>query len=118
MKAKSTFSIGFVGGTQWVVSGILTLLWVNSPAAPRNVPNEILVQYKANSSEQQRTDARAQAQLEHREEVLTARMKADGNAGFVRAVTHMPVDKAIELLLKHPAVEFAEPNWISTHKAV
>src|SRR5689334_7732745 len=107
MKAKSTFPIWFVGRSQWLVFGILTLLCVNSPAAPRNVPNEILVRYKADSTEQQRTDARAQAQLEHREDVLTARMKVEGKPGFVRAVTHMPVDKAIELPQKHPAVEFA-----------
>jgi hypothetical protein len=39
-------------------------------------------------------------------------MKARGDKGVTRAFTSRPVAQAIRALQNHPAIEYAEPNWV------
>ena len=45
-------------------------------------------------------------------------MQAEGHPGLHLGKTKLPVAQAVEILRKHPAVEFAEPNYVYQHQAV
>ncbi len=45
-------------------------------------------------------------------------MKAAGHLGVSHLATALPVWQAVRALRNHPAVEFAEPNWVYTHQEV
>ncbi len=83
-----------------------------SSAAPANgpafVPNEVLVQYRAGTSEAQQNAARGRANAQ-RGEGIRDRLE------LVKLPAGANVRAAIATLQSDPAVEFAEPNWIYTH---
>src|SRR3954462_5013717 len=92
---------------------LATTAFAGSPPVAR----DLIVQFKADATQADEADANAQAEVDSSEEILTAQMKASGHKGLKRVKTRLPLDKAIEKLSKHRAVEFAEPNWIYTHEA-
>ncbi len=85
-----------------------------SSAAPANgpafVPNEVLVQYRAGTSEAQQNAARGRVNGQ-RAEVIRERLE------LAKLPAGANVQAAIAALQSDPAVEFAEPNWIYTHSA-
>lgn len=87
------------------------------PAHGRRKENEIIVQFKTTAADAEIADAVAKGGLGLRKHVQTSAMKAKGHPGLTHATTALPVDEALRLLKNHPAVEFAEPNWIYTHQA-
>jgi len=44
-------------------------------------------------------------------------MRAAGDPGLVLASTSGSVERAIQVLENHPAVAFAEPNYVVRHQA-
>jgi subtilisin family serine protease len=81
------------------------------------VEGELVVQFKADATDADVADASAKAGLSVKKHVQTPAMKARGHRGFKQAATKLQVEDAIEILKKHPAVEFAEPNWVYQHQA-
>jgi subtilisin family serine protease len=87
-------------------------------AIPPHVPGEIIIQFKAESTPGQRQEALQRAAAHGKRAVLTGAMKASGVSGLTVAGTNGSVAAAARALANHPAVEFAEPNWVYTHSAV
>lgn len=82
------------------------------------VEGELLVQFKASATEAEIDDAKTKGKLRVRKQIRTNAMKAKGHRGVTQARTDLPVEEAIAELNNHPAVEYAEPNWVYTHQAV
>lgn len=80
------------------------------------VESELLVQFKENATEAEVEDAKGKGNLKVRKHLKTAK-KPKNDRGLIHATTDLAVEDAIAELKKHPAVEFAEPNWIYTHQA-
>lgn len=85
---------------------------------PAYLPGEILIQFKANVTDQQLTGAYQQARLGLIEHARTPAMEDHGLIGLTRAATAMPVETAVRILNNLPGVEFAEPNWVVTPQSV
>ncbi len=110
-----------IGGALWTAS----VLPSTPPAAASAVaeplpyvPNEVLVQFQPWASIQERDAAFRLAGAVEQDHIYTDAMRTAGSGGIVRARTLGPVPNTLEALQNHPAVEFAEPNWIYTHQAV
>src|SRR5215212_9699509 len=76
------------------------------------VPGEVLIQFNEGASNEHLQDALARAGLVVQEHLSAQKQ------GLVRATTKLHTAQAVEALRNHPAVEFAEPNWVYVHQAV
>jgi subtilisin family serine protease len=102
-------------------------------ADPVFAPGELLVQFRAGASDAARQDALVRVAGRVRHPIRVAPQPAGGApaAGAVRALgnaaaprgaeldlvaTGRPVLEAAQALAHHPAVAFAEPNWLYTHQ--
>ena len=92
------------------------------PGAPANgytiVADEVIIHFKANAIEQDQADAEAAIGFTEKKHLHTPAMKAAGHPGLHLGKTKVPAAQAIEILRKHPAVEFAEPNYVYQHQAI
>lgn len=80
------------------------------------VPNEVLVRFRAGTTDAVRRQTLSRAVASEKETVeLPA--AAEGRGGLVLAATGMSVPGAIARLTSDPAVEYAEPNWVYQHQA-
>ncbi|HVF09224.1 MAG TPA: S8 family serine peptidase, partial [Abditibacteriaceae bacterium] len=86
----------------------------SSSAGAQFVPDEILVQFKAGVSEGEMIKVRSSVGAV-RKEILRA--TAAGVLEVARIPPSLSVPEVISYLQAHPAVQFAEPNWIYTHQA-
>ena len=83
------------------------------------VPNEVLVQFVADAGEAEQDEARGRVGGRRDEVILAAADREDGK-GDLEVMALPPgltVANAMARLHAHPAVEFAEPNWIYRHEA-
>ena len=81
-------------------------------SAPRHAPDTILVRFKAAAPPAERAQAHALAGGSvHRSFTLVEGLQV------VRVPRGMTVKEAIERYQRHPAVLYAEPNWIVDHQA-
>src|SRR4051794_28661903 len=78
----------------------------------RFVPDEILVQFKAGTTDAAKAEARGSAVLEER--IQTGPMRAAGYEAIERlSVPHgLSVAAAVQALKGHSSVQFAEPNYV------
>ncbi|ALJ00805.1 peptidase S8 [Rufibacter tibetensis] len=82
------------------------------------VPNEVLVKFKAGSSEEAKAAVLARISGKVKEKILTKAMERAGDKdGLVLVHTPMAALDAVAKA-KGLEVEYAEPNWIYTHDAV
>jgi serine protease len=91
----------------WMVVIALTTIPSNVHAqagSPEYVPMEVLVQFKAGATEDQRQEALARVPA-----TVLQRLRAPG---LVLARTRRPVPEAVRALQGHPAVGYAQPNFI------
>jgi thermitase len=88
-----------------------------SPGGPRYQAGEVLVQFKADVTDQQLTGAFQQGRLGLIHHLQTPAMKAHGRIGLTRTATVLSVPEAVRRLNQLPGVEFAEPNWVVTPQA-
>ena len=94
----------------------------SSNAAPAHingqtiVDGELLVQFKDTATDADVNDAMAKAKLHVKKHIQSKAKKDKGQRGVTLAATDLAVEDAIAELKKHPAVEFAEPNWVYTHQ--
>src|SRR4051812_40177203 len=83
----------------------------------KHVPGELIVQFKAAATDNEIADALAQAGLKVKKHIQTQAMKDRGHHGITHVTTELPVEEALKKLKGHPAVEFAEPNYVYTHQS-
>src|SRR6185503_7249930 len=76
------------------------------------VPGEVIIQFNEAASNEHLKDALTRAGL-----LVQEHLNAN-KPGLVHAKTKLHVPQAIAALQNHPAVEFAEPNWIYVHQSV
>ena len=86
---------------------------------PQYVANEVLVRFREGATVTQRGAAMAALNAQVAERIVTARMRANGDAEGVTVLrTAMGVPAAVAALQSSGAVVYAEPNWIYQHSAV
>lgn len=92
-----------------------------SPAGgePPFVPGEVLIQFRAGVSEAEQDLARGMVAANHDEMISAQGDRRDGRGDLelARLPPGLEVAAAVRQLQAHPAVEFAEPNWIYHHQA-
>ena len=90
----------------------------DGPDGPAYFGGQVLIQFKPNATDAQLLDVVKRGALSVIKHIHTDAMKANNHPGITHMWTGLPVRQAIEALKHHPAVEFAEPNWVYTHQAV
>ena len=81
------------------------------------MPNEILIQWKAGVTDAEKANARGRAAAAPREIVAHPQVTAQGDLELAALAPGRAVADAARDLQGHPAVLFAEPNWIYHHQA-
>ena len=81
------------------------------------MPNEILIQWKAGVTDAEKANARGRAAAAPREVVAPPQVTAQGDLELAALAPGRAVADAARDLQGHPAVLFAEPNWIYHHQA-
>ena len=80
--------------------------------------DEILIQFKAGASELDVVSARnSVGALTKRQLKKAEKAAAKGGLELARIQSGLSVEDAVRIIQEHPAVAFAEPNWIVTHMA-
>jgi subtilisin family serine protease len=87
------------------------------PGGPVYLAGDVLVQFKRQATDAELADAVNRGQLGLVRHIQTEAMRASGQQGVSHMWTRQPVRQAIQALQNHPAVEFAEPNWVYEHQA-
>jgi len=97
---------------------LLSSFAVRVQAAPPDgqyVADQVLVQFRAGSTDAEQADALAWINANAREHV--AGKPAERAELVLASIPVGTVEAAVARLASHPAVEFAEPNWIVAHAA-
>src|SRR5262245_22066133 len=95
-----------------VVASRGSIVETQSPAA-EFVAGELLIQFQPGTTAANRTEARSWVGAMRRE-----LLRGNGNGELELArVPAGAVQQAVALLRQHPAVRYAEPNWIYRHHA-
>ncbi len=83
------------------------------------VPGEVLIQFRAGTSDAEKGRARARVRAEFDETVAAADARSDGKGDLelARVPPGVTVAAAVRGLQSDPAVEFAEPNFVYYHAA-
>ncbi len=81
-------------------------------AGPRFVPGELLIRFNPRVGERAKADARSRAGA-----VKERGLKVPGDLELASVSRGRSVAEAVRALETHPAVAFAEPNWIYTQQA-
>ena len=79
-----------------------------NPDVPQYVPGEVLVKFKETAQEGDLADAFNRGGLNVRKFIR-------GHATLALMNTKLHTEAALQALQNHPAVEYAQPNWIYTH---
>ena len=82
------------------------------PPGARFVPNQVVIQFRADVDESDKASARARANAAFAKQLRTSR---EGDLELSSVPTGIALADAIRNLRGHPSVRFAEPNWIYTH---
>ncbi|MFM1748637.1 MAG: hypothetical protein RLZZ188_2303 [Verrucomicrobiota bacterium] len=88
-------------------------------ASAAHVPNEVIVQYRAGTTEAQKSAALARISGVRDSNVVNGAWRRDGggDVDLVRLPPGLNVAAGVRGLEVDPAVAFAEPNWIYQHTA-
>ncbi len=79
--------------------------------------NEVLVKLRPGAENAQIADAVQRAGLTVRKQIHTPAMKNHGESAVTLAHTRFSVPDAVQFLRNHPAVAWAQPNFIYTHQS-
>lgn len=80
-------------------------------------PGTVLLRFKSEANVAAMDDLMFALQMDVTEEILTPAMEASECPAILCAHTELSVPDAVALLNAHPAIEFAEPNYLLTHAA-
>ena len=80
--------------------------------------DEILIQFKAGATEQDIVSARNSVGALTKKQLKRAeKLAARGELELASLQSGLSVEDAVRIIEAHPAVAFAEPNWVVTHQA-
>ena len=85
-----------------------------TPDGQRYRAGEVLVQFKADVTDQQVVGAFQHGRLGLIKHIQTPAMRAHGRIGITRTATDLSVPEAVRRLNQLPGVEFAEPDWVAS----
>jgi len=88
----------------------------DEPGGPVYMGGELLVKFKPNAQDAELLDVVRGGALGLIKHIHTDAMKAKGDAGVSHMRTGLPLRQALAFLKRHPAVEYAEQNWVYTHQ--
>jgi subtilisin family serine protease len=97
-----------------VLSGLLAIGSVE--AAPKTT-GELIVKFKDGATDAQIETGLKNSKLKVKKHVQSQVMKDKGDRGLTLVETELSPEEAVAQLRNDPAVEFAEPNYIYTHRA-
>jgi len=97
----------------------LELLEQRLALAAEFVPGELLIRFGAGVDDATMAEVRSLASAVVKERIESESLVAEGKGvlDLLSLPAGIPVDTAIKRMANHPAVTFAEPNWIYTHQA-
>src|SRR3990170_4884362 len=99
-------------------TGVAPLRAQSGSPQPAFVPDELIVKYRSSAAPAARSRARAAAAVGTIAELARgAAARGHGRLELVRLARGASLQAARLQLLRDPAVEYAEPNWIYTHQA-
>jgi subtilisin family serine protease len=84
---------------------------------PDYAPGEILIGYKRTSASTAQADALVSVGAKRLQTLRSVNDRINGDPGIDHVKVNLPLSVAIEALKRHPAVAFAEPNYILRHTA-
>ena len=116
MQLRMLLALSAVAG----LSFLTTQGTAQSPVGrPEFVPNQVLVQFRADATPGLRASARARVGGVREEVVVAATGRNDGKGDLelMRIAPGLAVSDAARQLAEDSAVDFAEPNWIYQHQA-
>ena len=88
-----------------------------APGGPSYRAGDLLIQFKPGATDADVADIAKRGAVKRLvKHIQTDAMKAAKHPGVSLMTTDLPVRQAIEALKDHPAVEFAEPNWVYNHQ--
>ena len=89
-------------------------------ASAQHVPDEVIVQFQAGASNDQKNAASARVGGTRQELLVSEAWRRDGKGDLelLRLPPGISVAQAIGALRANASVEFAEPNWIYEHDAI
>ena len=90
----------------------------DDPDGPSYADSELLVKFKPGATDQEVADLVRRGAVTKARHILTPAMKDRGDIGITRLTIALPVRQAIQALQNHPAIEYAQPNWVYQHQAV
>ncbi len=119
MKTKTFPQLTMIAAFGWAVFALPAFSQALNPVASRTntpayKPGELLIKFKTGASDTQLQDAVTRAGASTFRQIHTRAMKDRGDRGITHADTAKPVDEALEALKNHPAVEYAQPNGVTT----
>jgi subtilisin family serine protease len=89
------------------------------PGGPSYLAGGVLIQFKPDVTDADVGDVVKRGALKRLlKQIRTDAMKAARHPGISHMSTALPVRDALKALKNHPAIEFAEPNWVYTHTGV
>src|SRR5919107_1378286 len=81
--------------------------------------DEILIQFKPGATDLEKVSARnSVGALTKKQLKKAAKLAAKGGLELATIQSGLSVEDAVRIVQQHPAVAFAEPNWVVTHQAV
>ena len=84
----------------------------DEPDGPSYVDGEILVKFRPGATDQEVADLVRRAAVNSAGHILTPAMRDRGDIGITRLTTALLPRQALQALQNHPAIEYAQPNWI------
>src|SRR3712207_1011195 len=88
-------------------------------AKPKYKADELLIQFRAGATPEEIVAARNSVGALTRKQLKKAeKLAAKGELELATIQSGLSVEDAVRIVQEHPAVAFAEPNWVVTHQAV
>lgn len=88
----------------------------DQPGGPSYLADEILIKFKPGANDQLVADVVRRAVITRAKHIQTPAMSDRGDIGITRVRTGLPAAQAVQALQNHPAVEYAQPNWVYQHQ--
>jgi uncharacterized protein (TIGR02597 family) len=96
----------------WLGGVCLALSSFRTFAAPEIAPGELIVRFRNGASPAELDHAHRAAKLKVKRHLRTAAMAQHGHPGLTIVMSDLEPARALAILRKDPAVEYAEPNYV------
>ena len=97
---------------------VFTIEGQNANPRGKAVAGELVVKFRAGVKDEEIAHGLKLGRLKVKRHLQTEMMEVRGEDGLTLVETEEAIEATIERLRKHPAIEYVEPNFIYTHKAI